>query len=209
VDATRTYPLTGFRSVDVASFLLTLTRGDAFSVSVTADDNVFDRLVVEVRDGTTLRLAVANQTSLRQVTLKATVTMPELDTLDATASSTVGLSGFATDIPRTIELSGASTLDGDLRASKLELQASGSSEATLRGGAADLVLELGGASTATVTDFSVVNADVELSGASKADLTVTGQIRSAELGGASRLTYGGGGTARDVETSGGSTVTKR
>jgi hypothetical protein len=209
VDETRPYPLSGFRSVDVTAFALTLTRGDAFAVNVTADNNVFDRLVVEVRDGATLHIGIANQTSLRQVTLKAEVTMPELDGLDASGSSKVTMSGFGSDVPRTIELSGASTLDGDLRATKLELEASGSSEAKLRGGATDLVLVLGGSSSAAAADFSVTNADVELSGASKADLTVTGQIRSADLGGASHLTYGGGAAEGDVETSGGSTITKR
>ena len=209
VDETRPYPLAGFRSIDVDAFSLTVNRGDTFAVSVTADNNVFERLVVEVRDGTTLHLGVAPQTSLRQVTLRAEVTMPELDGLDAAASSGVNLAGFTTDVRRTVELSGGSRLDGDLRATSLELEASGASQATLRGGANELVIDLSGASKADATGFSVSEAEVDLSGASEADLTVTGTIRSAELGGASQLRYGGGGSEGDVETSGGSRITKR
>lgn len=207
VDVTRSYPLSGFRAIDVAAFTLTVTRGDTFAVSVTADDNVFDRLVVDVRTGT-LRLGIANQTSLRQVTLRAEVTMPELDALDSACNATVTMRGFSSDILRTIDLSGASHLDADLHSSQLRLTASGASNVVLRGSATELQVDLGGASNTTATDFAVVNADVSLSGASRAQLQVTGQIRSAELSGASTLRYGGGGAVSGVQTSGGSTISR-
>lgn len=184
-----------------------MTKGDTFSVAVTADDNVFDRLVVEVRNGT-LRLGIAKETSLRQVTLRAVVTLPEVDALDGAGSASVTMSGFSTDILRTIDLSGASHLEADLRSSQLRLTASGASTAVLRGGATDLLVELGGASSTTATEFPVVNADVSLSGASQAQLQVTGQIRSADLSGASSLRYGGTANVTGVQTSGGSTISR-
>jgi hypothetical protein len=204
VPATRDFPLVDFTGADVSVFTATITRGDAFAVSVTADDNVFDRLVVEVREGV-LHLGIADNTTLQGATLSATVTMPEVSSVDGSGGAILTVGGFQTDVDRDLELSGASQLTGELRAAGLSLDVSGGGIATLSGGAASLEVDGSGGAIVSALDLPVTDADVELSGGSQAELTVTAEI-SADLSGGSELRYAGGATQGDVETSGGSSI---
>jgi hypothetical protein len=204
VPATRDFPLVDFTDVDVSAFTATITRGDAFAVSVTADDNVFDRLVVEVREGE-LHLEIADNTTLQGATLSATVTMPEVNSVDGSNGAVLTVGGFQTDVDRDLELSGASQLTGDLRAAELSLELSGGGVATLTGSAASLEVDGSGGAIVSALDLPVTDAEVELSGGSQAELTITGEV-SADLSGGSELRYAGGATQDDVETSGGSSI---
>jgi hypothetical protein len=205
VTETRDFPLADFTGVDVSSFEVTITRADAFAVSVTADDNVFDRLVVEVREGV-LHLGLVEGTTIEDATeLSATVGMPELTSLDGSGGAILTAGGFQTDVDRDVELSGASQLTSELRAAELSLDVSGGGLATLSGTAASLEVDGSGGAIVAATDLQVVDAELELSGGSQADLTVTGRI-DADLSGGSAVRYAGGATQGEVETSGGSTI---
>jgi hypothetical protein len=78
--ATRGYAIEGFTGIDAQNgFNVTVTGGDAYKVSVTADDNVLDALSV-VKAGDTLRLRVDSRKaqSIHTTRLDAAITMPEL-----------------------------------------------------------------------------------------------------------------------------------
>jgi hypothetical protein len=204
VPTTRDFPLVDFTGLDVSVFTATITRGDAFAVSVTADDNVFDRLVVEVREGV-LHLGIAEGTTLQGATLSATVAMPEVASVDGSGGAILTVGGFQTDVDRDLELSGASQLTSELRAAALTLDVSGGGVATISGRAASLEVDGSGGAIVRALDLPVTDAEVELSGGSQAELTVTGEI-AADLSGGSELRYAGGAAQGDVETSGGSSI---
>ncbi len=207
---TRTYDLAGFRSVDVSSaFQLDVSRGDTFAVSVTADDNVFDDILVE-RDGATLRIGMRNGTTLiGTTTLGAKVTMPELDALTASGASRATMSGFTSIGTVDLTASGASTVSGDVAGAKLSVDVSGASRVDLSGHADAASLKGSGASRITLGDCTLQHATVELSGATSADVTVSGAIDRVDLSGASRLLYGGGASLGSVSTTGASTISQR
>jgi hypothetical protein len=204
----RDYPLSGFTGVEASSsFTVSITRADDFEVTVKADDNVFDRLVVEIRQGA-LHIGVAPETTLQDVHLEATVTMPELTSLETAGAVEATVTGFATTVDRSIEAAGASTVTfaAPFAADGLQVEASGGSIVTLTGTANEATVSLSGGSQLDAEDLTADTAEFELSGGSEAEMTVTSTIDTAELSGGSRVTYHGSPTLGAVETSGGSQI---
>lgn len=214
-----------FTRVEVGSaFEVKIVQSDSFSVSITADDNLFDYIQVS-KSGSTLKIGVEPTVMFRSATHRAEITMPELFALELSGASHGTVTGFESVDDLDIEVSGASSLDiegivaGDLRfdisgASKLtgdvdagdvDFDVSGASTVRLQGMAADMELELSGASNAELDDFLVNNASVYFSGASRGTVNVGGRL-DVELSGASRLTYTGDPTIGDVDISGASTM---
>jgi hypothetical protein len=220
--------LADFTEIEAQSaFDLEITQSDTFAVTVRADDNILDLLDVS-KSGDTLRLGLERGVSLRgDVTLEATITMPDLEGLKLSGASRASVSGFRSsgrlDINLSgasrvdgdleagevdIRLSGASRVDGDLEAGDVDIDASGASRVVLEGSATGLILEGSGASSLDLADFTVNTAEVELNGASEATVNVQERIDPVDVSGASRLRYLGDPSLGDVSTSGGSSVDK-
>lgn len=82
---------------------------------------------------------------------------------------------------------------------------SGASQATLSGTATSFDATLSGASRLTATELSIGDLTINLSGASDAEITVTGSL-SAAASGASTLRYAGSPTIARSEASDDSTI---
>jgi len=104
-----------------------------------------------------------------------------------------------------LDVSGASTVTGDIAAGDADFDVSGASSVQLQGSASDIVIEASGASRVELAAFPVNDADVELSGASSSTVNLDG-VLNADLSGGSRLTYIGTPTLGIIDTSGGSTI---
>ena len=200
--------LADFTAVEAGSaFVVEITQSDTFSVTIRVDDNISD-LVDVSKAGDTLKIRLEPSVSLRNATLEAEITMPDLEGLELSGAAKATVSGFTSSGEVDIALSGASTLDGDLEADDIEIDASGASRVTLEGLATELNLEVSGASSLDLSNFTVDTADVRLSGASDATVRAQERIDPVDVSGASRLRYLGDPSLEDVSTSGGSTVEK-
>lgn len=206
---TQQFDLADFTAVQAANaFAVDIVQADSFSVMVRVDNDLLDRLDVS-KDGDTLRLRLEPGDGVEgNVTLEASITMPDLDGLDLSGATRANVSGFSSTGPLSIELTGASRLDGDLAAGSVDIEASGASRVALEGSATDLSVHSSGASSLDLADFVVDTADIELSGASDATVNVEEHIDSADVSGASTLRYLGDPELRDVSSSGASTVEK-
>ena len=223
---TKEFDFSDFTRVEVGSaFEVKVDQSDSYSVSVTADDNLFDRIEVS-KQGSTLKIDVKRATLLR-ATLEAEITMPELRGVDLSGATHGTMSGFSSTENLDIELSGASSLDmvemsagdvklrisgasrasGDVAAGDVEFDLSGASTVELQGSAGDIVVDGSGASRVKLGGFSVNNADVNLSGASTGTVNLDGTL-DADLSGASKLSYIGQPTMGTINTSGASTIGK-
>jgi hypothetical protein len=202
-------PLADFSSVEAANaFEVGITQSDTFSVTMRVDDNILDLLDVS-KEGNTLRLRLERGVRLfGDVTLEASITMPELESLELGGASKASVSGFRSSGRLDIDLSGASSLEGDLEAGDTDIDASGASRVLLEGSATEMTMEGSGASSLDLADFTVNTAEVRLSGASDATLRVLERIEPVDVSGASRLRYLGDPSLGDVTTSGASTVDK-
>lgn len=202
------FSLDGFDALKIAeTFDATVRASDAFSVTVTTDDNVIQSVEIRVSDGT-LHLGLESGLSLNRVTLRAEITMPELTVVELSGASHADLDGFAPQPAIDLSASGASSFEADLDTERLTLDLNGASSATLRGFAADARLEGSGASSLALGDLRIEDADVELSGASSAELTVLNHL-DADLSGASNLNYDGDPQLGDISASSGASITRR
>ena len=210
---TRQYDFGEFTRLDISSaFIYEIMQSDTYSVSITANNNMFDDIKI-AQEGQTLIIgmefpgvpwAIFNNNP----SLKAVITMPQLDVLDSSGathgivadfSSTekldVTVSGASSvelveistgDI--TLNVSGAGKVTGNIEAKNMELEVSGASTVQLKGSAGSITADGSGASHLKLADLKVGNANVILSGACSGTINLDGSL-DAVLSGASTLEY--------------------
>ena len=203
---TKDYDLARFTAVAAGSaFQVEITQSDKYSVSVTVNENLVERLDVGV-SGDTLRIYLKPGIGITgNATLKANVTMPELTGLDLSGASNTTLAGFESGKSLQSKVSGASTLRGDLTCGDARFDASGASKVDLKGGAQDLNVTASGASTVDLGSFSSKDTVVDASGASRVNVAASGSL-DVEASGASTVRYVGEPAKLKVNTSGASSV---
>jgi hypothetical protein len=207
-DETRTFDFADFTQVQASSaFRVTITRGEEYSVAVTADEEAWQVVDVQQQGGR-VTLGLSGLASIRNATLEAEITMPMLEEFSLSGAARGNMTGFASTQPFVADLSGASVLEGDIGAADVRLSLSGASRTTLAGAGDTLMLEASGSSKADLEAFPVNDADVRLSGASSATVNPAGTL-SVNGSGASRLTYVGSPTMGNVDLSGASEITQR
>ncbi len=199
------WSITGFEKVDVShAFTVDIRQGDTFRVATSVDENVADYLQV-VKQGDTLRIGLKPGTMVTNATLQAEVTMPELTGLDVSGASHVAIAGFKSPEALNVDVSGASSLRGDIEAGDARFDVSGASNATLTGSGQDVTIDASGASEADLADFAVADAVVEASGASNVTVNASGRL-DANASGASHVYYLGSPALGTIDSSGGSSI---
>ena len=209
------------------AFEVEITQSGSYSISITADDNLFDFIQVS-KTGKTLKIRLQSGYDYQSVTTRAKITTPELRGLGLSGATQGTVIGFSSTEDFKLDLSGASSLDmsdmsaGDIKfglsgassvtgvitaSGDAQFNLSGASAAELKGSANDMLIDASGASHLELADFPVCNADVGLSGSSGSTINLDGRL-GADLSGASYLRYIGEPTMGDIETSGGSVMEK-
>jgi len=203
---TKEFDLSGFDQVSVGgAFVADVTRGDSFSVVVRVDEKLEEYLLVQVVGGTLEVGMTPNLSILGSATRQVEITMPELVGLELSGATRGTISGFESNADLSVDVSGASKLDGDIQAGDSSFEVSGASTVDLSGSSGGLVLNVSGASTADLADFQVSDASVEASGASSATVNATGRL-DVEASGAAQVRYLGSPTLGRVNSSGGASV---
>ena len=207
---TEEFDIRGFSKVDVShAFQVEIVQSSSYRVVVRVDDNLQEDLVVDRRGDTlVVGLKPFRSYNLGNATLKADVFMPDLRALEASGASDLRIGGFSSVKDFEVKLSGASYLEGDISARDVSIEVSGASRVRLQGKAEDLRLDASGASNLDLEDFPVEDADIELSGASEAEVVLRGTL-DIKASGASRLYFGGNPTMGRVDLSGASSIKRR
>jgi hypothetical protein len=205
-----TFDMRGFNKVDAShAFQVEIVQGDSYQVTIRIDDNLQQHLRVEKRGDTLIiGLKPLRGFSFRRATMEAEVRMPDLTGVEVSGASDVNISGFTSNKNFDAELSGASSLEGEITADDVSIEASGASRVRLRGEAGSLQLDGSGASTIDLEEFPAVDADIELSGASEAEVVLSG-ILDIDASGASHLYFGGSPTMGRIDLSGASSIKRR
>jgi hypothetical protein len=196
-----------FDKVDIShGFKVDVSQGDTFRVVFRADDNVMEHVDVS-KSGDTLRIGLKARRSydLRDTTLEAEVTMPALAGLDLSSGSRVTVTGFKSTEDFDANLSAGSHLGGDIEAGNVNFDLSSGSGMTLSGSAQDLKLDASSGGRIDLGDFSVVNANVDMSSGGTSKVNVSGTL-DANASSGSHVTYVGNPTLGDIDTSGGASV---
>jgi hypothetical protein len=201
---------TGFDRVEASHvFQVEINQGEDFSVIVRIDDEASEFVQV-TKQGNTLKLGLKPDRTytLKNVTLEATITMPELTGVSLSGASRARVTGFKSTRDLNLDLSGTSSMEGDIEAGAVACELSGSSAINLDGSADDLTVKASGGSVAKLSEFPAANADIEASGASTVTVNVNGTI-NANVSGASRVYYVGNPTLGSVDTSGAASVSRK
>jgi hypothetical protein len=122
------------------------------------------------------------------------------------ASKMIGENTISSDATIDIGLSGASNAGLDLKCPKVTINLSGASTLTVKGETKDLSVEGSGASHIKCFDLLSENADVDISGASSAEVFASVKL-NAGASGASDVRYKGNAAVTEDE-SGASSVKK-
>ena len=200
----KTYDYSDFTGIKAENGMhVELIMSGIFSVEVIADDNVIEHIEVN-KSGDTLKIKPKGDSQFRNATLNVKVTMPELYKLELSGGSHASVSGFDSSHDLSVRLSGGSHLSepmipGDIVAGNVDFNLSGGSHVTLSGSADDLDVECSGGSHIILKDFSVNNANINLSDGSHATVNLGGTL-NADLNDGSRVTYIGEPTMGDINT---------
>jgi len=191
------------------AFQADVTQGESYTIVITIDDNLEQYLEVS-QTGDTLKVGFKPELMLllRNATMQARVTMPELTGVNGSGATRITIDGFESSRDLDVDVSGASTLRGQIDAGDLRADVSGASRLELTGQGQDGRINVSGASQANLADFAMQNVDVEASGASRAEVNVSGRL-DAEASGASTVLYSGDPTLGRTNTSGASTIRAR
>ena len=185
---TKTFDYQDFDAIDAShGFSLDVTEGDEYSISVSVDDNVLDKLDVR-KSGETLIIGL-DSGSFTLMNLHASITMPALNSIEFSGGTRGEISGFTSTRGFEVDLSGGSW-------------------AIIEGSAGDLMLDASGGSHFDLSEFTVNDADVELSGGSFGSVYVGGRL-DADLSGGAHLDYYGNPELGTIETSSAATISPK
>jgi hypothetical protein len=206
---TQTMNFSGFTAVDVGSaFKVDMTQSNAYSVTITANQKIFDKIEVK-QVGNTLKIDIQSSTFTGPTNALATITMPNLSSVVFSGATSGTATGFRSTQAFIANLSGASSLGvTNFQAGNITADLSGASTLNAVGSANGLYSVISGASTLNLSSVPVNYAQMNLSGASHAEVDVNGRL-DAVLTEASSLQYGGQTTLGNISTSGASSVTKK
>lgn len=195
--------LNAFSRITVGSAVnLIITTGTNQSVSVETNADLQDKVITEVSGD---RLEISTRNLNRVDKLNVYVTTPQLNEVTATGASKVSMTNEMQSDKFSVEASGASKIDMNIKCSNLTGEFSGASVSTILVNAENIQSEVSGASVVTLKGFAT-GSDMEVSGASKMKaLELITDNSSAEISGVSHASI----TARkrlSAELSGNSTL---
>ncbi|UBM60289.1 DUF2807 domain-containing protein [Marinilongibacter aquaticus] len=196
-----------FDEVEVGSAMhVQIYPSDEFHLTASGASRDIDDLKVRIQNGK-LRVYYGRDNLFGHQSRKRMelyIEMPEIKELDASGATEIQISGFPLASSFDAEISGASQLDLNMEVKELELDLSGASDVFLSKTCQIVRAEISGASHLRAFEAYADKAYLELSGASKAYISVDDFLK-VDASGASSVRYKGD---PDVEKdlSGGSSV---
>ena len=187
--AERDYNVVDFDRLEMGSgFHIDVERGNFFSVSVRGDRRNIEDLIVE-KQGSTLVIRYRNFRERRHDTF-IDITMPELRAVNFSGGSESHVYNFDDAGEVDVHLSGGSVCQLEVNAATLSTTLSGGSYLSIRGNGQQLDADVSGASALKTFHFPVATSDIQLSGASDAEVSVSNELNIVATG-ASHLVYRG------------------
>jgi len=232
---TEAFNFNDFSAVEVnGPIRVNTSYADAYNVNLTVDDNIFSDIEISKEDNT-LKVSLKKssffgirKTRYVDAVADLDIIMPQLRSLTLSGTAEGTISGFNSRASMDFELSGASTLElkgisagdmsfnisgastvsGDIVAGDITYKVSGASTVHLDGTVSNVTCDASGANQIKLDELKAVNADIRLSGASTATINLTGKL-DVNLSGDSDLFYFGNPVMGNTKISGGSTMSRK
>ncbi len=205
--STRDQTVGSFENIEAGgNVMVYVQQNPTQSVKVETDDNLFEYLEIRT-DGNTLKIRPKNGYNLdpsKEIIVYASA--PKLKELTVSGASKLRSQGTLTGDNVSLNASGASDIQMDVNLSKIESDLSGASSIQLKGTAKTFSAEASGASKILCFDLATDKAKVNVSGASKANVSAEKEL-DIEASGASDVEYRGNANINQ-KSSGASSVKK-
>tara|TARA_R110002072_G_scaffold63882_10_gene158576 strand:- start:743 stop:1459 length:717 start_codon:yes stop_codon:yes gene_type:complete len=209
--SSKAHSISSFSKIDVSNaFEVFIRFSDTDEkLLIEANDNLHDYIVVNQR-GTELEIRLKRNTSISgKSRLRAYITTTDLSVIEASGASAIYFENDFIATSLDLDLSGASSFNGNLFLDNLEIEGSGSSDFEIQGESKNLNFDLSGASSIEDYGFSISEQiRAELSGASSSKLRVDGNMY-IDASGASTFYYKGNGNIKSQDLSGSSSIKKK
>lgn len=200
--------VSSFNNIHVSGAIDVYVKQDpASSIKVIADDNLLQYIEVHTEGST---LEIYTQDDLRPTDkIKVYISNPDYREFKVSGASSVWSENQITSTEALhVDMNGASEGKLEIDAPRVSVEISGASNITMRGKTRDLEAGASGASEIRCFDLLTENTDVEVSGASHAEVYASVKI-IPHASGASSIDYKGNATVEDKKSSGASSVNKK
>ena len=201
---------TGFHAIQIEDGIdLYLSEGKEESLAISASKE-FQPKVISVVENGVLRIYFDGDRLIgwRNRNLKAYVSFKQLDKISASGGADVIVKGSISSKTLTMKLSGGSDFIGKVTVEDLDIHQSGGSDVRISGTAGNVKINASGGSDFKGYDLSSAITDLQASGGSDAEITVSKEL-SIEASGGSDVHYKGDAVIKRSSSSGGSGVSKR
>lgn len=205
-EATSIYDVnTSYKSLSVRSAIKVEYRHDIDKLQIIADSSILSKIKVNY-DEDDIEIYASSFKSPFKVTALVPASK-ELESIEIEGASSFSSDKEIEAEKLDIEVSGASKFDANINCQSLKASVSGASFASIGGKAVNAKINVSGASKLSSENLNTDYADIDISGASKAEIICNKNI-TGNVSGASKLSFGG--TAKsDVSTSGASKVSRK
>lgn len=223
--ADKTYNITGFDGVDVSSgFDVNLVQGNSESVTISAQENLFEYITVKVENGI-LRIKMERNV-IQTKGLKAKIYLKSINSLSVSGGGDISAE-TTLDVPRlAINLSGGGDIATTLKTGELDCHISGGGDADFKGDISNYRLNMSGggdlqsdvaAQTISCSmsgggDFKMKNsstakmADINISGGGDLAMDISAEEVKCSVSGGGNATLNGSAKFLDVAVNGGGDV---
>jgi hypothetical protein len=204
----KSFNQTGFKNVDASSSMdVILKQGTDYSVKIDAEENILQLIDVR-KEGDKLIVGFKDNISASPTKdIKVYITAPEFHELEGSGACTFSNNGVLASNELKLDLSGACNTHLNVDVKKLDIEASGASEIEVRGKAVYFAIDGSGSTSISAYQLMTDHADIGLSGAGDAQVSVAQSLK-VDLSGAGSVKYKGNPSTINKEISGAGSVSK-
>lgn len=199
--------LSGFTTVRAESGMdVTIKYGDAFEVTVEADDNVQPHIITVVENGTLIIKSDYN--SFTDVTMEVSVKMPAIKGIEASSGSSIESQNTLISDNITIEAGSGSAIDVNVESDNISVKSSQGSTVELLGKA--LSLDAASSEGSTIDAESLIANDINARASSGSTTSVHAAVSlTAKASSGGSVDYKGNPANVTVDEGSGGSVTKQ
>lgn len=199
---TRTVNTEAYDVINVTgSMEVSLQKGGEGNITVTAEDNVQDRIVVE-SNGNTLTISMKNNTSLQNTKkIKISVPVEAISEISLKGSGSVGGNEMLISNSLSLISRGSGEIEVFVKADSLNVQVNGSGEIKASGTAKRVTANISGSGEFKGKELIVEQAEINISGSGNSFIVVNNTL-TGKIKGSGRIFYGGNPSTNDVKVFG-------
>ncbi len=211
-DKTEMRQVSNFNGIKVSTGIdLYITMGSSEEVKIVANDEIIDNLITEVKDGT-LHIYMKQNNWFNwnngNKTMKAYVTVKELQKVDASSGSDVKSENTLKGEDLKVSASSGSDVELDIYYKNFSLDTSSGSDAKITGKTKNFEAEASSGSDINAKELESVICKVKVSSGSDAEVNVSEELYAHASSGAD-VRYYGNPQVKDIDESSGGDVTQK